>query len=288
VGNGGSPWQNAPRRGRSLTRIVSWNVNGIRAVIKKGAFFEFLERETPEILCLQEIKCTKDALPPAAAERIEKLGYHAHWHPAARPGYSGVATLSRTAPLFTTYGVDFERDEGRVLVTEHGEFTLYNIYFPNGRQTPSGPDPARLAFKLAFYDAVFETIEEERAAGKHLVVCGDWNTAHQEIDLARPKENSGTTGFLAEEREALAKYIKAGWVDTFRHFKPARLYEGRLPEERDYSWWSLRLGARARNVGWRIDYHFVNEEFLPSVSGAAIWDEVYGSDHCPVVVDLKL
>lgn len=270
-----------------MTRIISWNVNGIRAIAKKG-FFEFLEREKPDVLCLQEVKASLSQIPATDLECIEKLGYHAYWHPAGRAGYSGVATLSRREPLFVTHGLEFERGEGRVLVTEHGDFTLYNIYFPNGRQTADGPDPERLAFKLEFYDAVFETIEEERAAGKHVIVSGDWNTAHEEIDLARPKENQRQTGFLPEERAALAKFVRSGWVDTFRHFKPGRLYEGRTPEERDYSWWTYRIGARERNVGWRIDYHFVNREFLPSVKSAAIWDEVRGSDHCPVVVDLKV
>lgn len=270
-----------------MTRIVSWNVNGIRAVAKRG-FFEFVERELPDILCLQEIKARQDQILPEDLERLEKLGYAAHWHPANRAGYSGVATLSRKKPMFVTYGLDFEQDEGRILVSEHGDFTLYNIYFPNGRQTPTGPDPVRLAFKLAFYDSLLEVLEEERSEGKNLVVCGDWNVAHEEIDIARPHENRGTTGFLPEERAVLDKYVKLGWVDTFRHFHPARLYEGRLPHERDYTWWTYRAGARERNIGWRIDYHFVNREFLPAVTGAAIWDEVHGSDHCPVVVDLSV
>jgi exodeoxyribonuclease-3 len=270
-----------------VTRIVSWNVNGIRAVIKKG-FFDFLDREKPDVLCLQEIKCNPGQITEDDLKRLEALGYCSYWHPASRAGYSGVATLVRKEALFVTNGLPFERGEGRILVTEHGAFTLYNIYFPNGRQTPAGPDPERLAFKLEFYEALLETVEEERAEGKHVVICGDWNTAREEIDLARPKENRGTTGFLAEEREAIDRFVKKGWVDTFRHFTPGRLYEGRAPEERDYSWWSLRIGARSRNVGWRIDYHFVNQEFLPCVKGAAIWDEVYGSDHCPVVLDLKV
>lgn len=267
-------------------RIVSWNVNGIRAIFKKG-FWDFVSRELPDVLCLQEIKCVPGQLDPEDLTRIEQLGYHVCWHPARTAGYSGVATLCRKEPLFVTKGVPFERDEGRVLVTEHGDFTLYNVYFPNGRQTKDGPDPQRLAFKLEFYDALLELVEEEREQGKSLVVCGDWNTALEEIDLARPEANKGQTGFLPEERAALRKYVRNGWIDTFRHFHPARLYEGRTPEERDYTWWTYRAGARQRNIGWRIDYHFVNREFLPRVAGAAIWDEVHGSDHCPVVVDLK-
>jgi exodeoxyribonuclease-3 len=269
-----------------MKRIVSWNINGIRAVAKKG-FFDFLAREKPDVVGLQEIKATPAQVTAADHERIAELGYHVHWHPAVRPGYSGVATLSLEPPLFVTKGLPFERDEGRILVTEHGAFTLYNIYFPNGRQTENGPDPERLAFKLEFYEAVLEAVEEERAEGKHVVVSGDWNTALEEVDLARPKENRDQTGFLPEEREALAKFVRKGWVDTFRHFKPARLYEGRAPEERDYTWWTYRAGARPRNIGWRIDYHFVNKEFLPLVKGADIWPEVHGSDHCPVVLDVN-
>lgn len=269
-----------------MTRIVSWNVNGVRAALKKG-LLDFLSRESPDVLCLQEIKATPEQIAASDLAALEKLGYRAYWHPAKKAGYSGVATLCKKEPSFVTAGVPFEREEGRVLATEHGDFTLYNIYFPNGRQTENGPDPERLAFKLEFYEAVLELVEEERAQGKHLIVAGDWNTALEEIDLARPKENKDQTGFLPEERQALREYVKKGWVDTFRHFHPARLYEGRNPEERDYTWWTYRGGARERNIGWRIDYHFVNKEFLPRVVAAAIWDEVHGSDHCPVVVDIE-
>ncbi len=268
-------------------RVVSWNINGIRAVIRKG-FIDWLERERPEVVCLQEIKATEEQIPEADKARIAELGYTAHWHPAERKGYSGVATLSLTPPLFVARGVPFERGEGRVIVTEHGDFTLYNIYFPNGRQRPDGPDPERVAFKLEFYASLLDLLEEERGEGKNLIISGDWNTAHAEIDLARPKENEGTTGFLPEEREALQAYVDRGYVDTFRHFKPADAYEGLPADERDYTWWTYRGGARDRNIGWRIDYHFVNEEFLPRITGAGISPEVMGSDHCPISVDLDL
>ncbi|HYC00012.1 MAG TPA: exodeoxyribonuclease III [Candidatus Limnocylindrales bacterium] len=270
-----------------MTRIITWNVNGIRAVIKKG-FCDFLERERPDILCLQEVKCTPEQMPVAELERFGSLGYTVHWNPARKAGYSGVATFCRAEPLFVTPGTDFERGEGRVLITEHGDFTLYNCYFPNGRQTAAGPDPQRLAFKLEFYERVLEQIEEERAEGKNVIVTGDWNTALEEIDLARPKENQGQTGFLPEERNALRRFVDRGWVDVFRHFHPAHLYEGRRPEERDYTWWSYWPGARERNLGWRIDHYFVNEEMIPLLRDAAIWDDVQGSDHCPVVADLKI
>ena len=266
-------------------RIVSWNVNGVRAWIKRGGL-DWLAEKLPDVLCLQETKATEDQVAAADRERILSLGYHAAWHSASRAGYSGVATLARSRPLFVSKGVPFERGEGRVIVTEHGSFTLYNIYFPNGRQRDDGPDPERIAFKLEFYGALLDQLEEERSEGKHLVIAGDWNTAHTELDLARPKENVGTTGFLPIERAALQKYIDAGYVDTFRHFHPASLYAGVEPHKRPYSWWTYRAGARDRNIGWRIDYHFVSKDLLPRVRGAEIWSETPGSDHAPVVVDL--
>jgi exodeoxyribonuclease-3 len=267
-------------------KIVSWNVNGIRACLRKG-FLDWLEGFRPDVLCLQETKAKPEQLPAEVRERIAALGYTGHWHCAERAGYSGVATFSLVPPLFVTLGVPFERGEGRVLVTEHGAFTLYNVYFPNGRQRDDGPDPERLAFKLEFYDQMLELLEEERAEGKHLVISGDWNTALTEIDIARPKENENVTGFLPIEREALRRYVARGYVDTFRHFHPASSYEGKTPEQRDYTWWTYRAGARDRNVGWRIDYHFVNKEFAGALRSAAILADVLGSDHCPVVVEIK-
>ena len=268
-------------------QIVTWNVNGIRACIKKG-LLEWIESFRPDVLCLQETKAAESQLSGAVRERIAQLGYTSTWHCAERAGYSGVATFCLAAPMFVTRGVPFERGEGRVLVTEHGAFTLYNVYFPNGRQREDGPDPERLAFKLEFYDAMLELLEEERAEGKNLVISGDWNTALTEIDIARPKENENVTGFLPVERAALRKYVARGYVDTFRHFHPPSIYEGKPPEQRDYTWWTYRAGARERNVGWRIDYHFVNREFVGVLRSARILPEVLGSDHCPVVVDLKL
>jgi exodeoxyribonuclease III len=268
-------------------KIASWNVNGIRACVKHG-FVEWLARERPDIACLQETKCTPDQLPEEEHERIRALGYRTFWHSGVRKGYSGVATFTLAEPLFVTYGIPFENDEGRILVTEHGDFTLYNVYFPNGRQRDHGPDPERLKFKLEFYGNLLHVLEEERAEGKHLVVSGDWNTALAEIDIARPKENENVTGFTPIEREALARYVEAGWIDTFRHFHPAHLYAGRKPEERDYTWWTYRAGARDRNIGWRIDYHFVSAELKPLLAAASIQPAVMGSDHCPVLVELKV
>jgi exodeoxyribonuclease-3 len=267
-------------------RIVSWNVNGIRAVLKKG-FLDWLRESAADVVCLQETKALEEQVPEQALRAIEDLGYHAYWHAAERKGYSGVATLTRNSPLFVTRGVPFERAEGRVLVTEHGDFTLYNIYFPNGRQRDDGPDPERLRFKLEFYDCLLEVLEEERAEGKNLVISGDWNTAHTEIDLARPKENEKVTGFLPEERATLQKFFDAGYVDTYRYFRPAESVRDLEPQKREYTWWTYRAGARERNVGWRIDYHVVNRELVDRLEGAAIHMDVAGSDHCPISVDLR-
>jgi exodeoxyribonuclease-3 len=267
-------------------RIISWNVNGIRAALKKG-FLDWLETERPDIVCLQETKALEEQVPEEARAAIAELGYHAAFHSAERKGYSGVATLSLGEPMFVTKGVPFERNEGRVLVTEHGDFTVYNIYFPNGRQREDGPDPERLRFKLEFYETLLEVLEEERAEGKNVVISGDWNTAHQPIDLARPKENEKITGFLPIERETLQKFVDAGYVDTYRHFNPADGVADLEPQQREYTWWTYRAGARERNVGWRIDYHFVNEELMERVTGAAIHMDVLGSDHCPISIDLR-
>ncbi len=268
-------------------KIASWNVNGLRACARKG-FLEWLERERPDIVCLQETKCEPSQLPADVREQIDRLGYEVYWHSADKKGYSGVATLVRKEPLFVTAGAPFENREGRVLVTEHGDFTLYNVYFPNGRQREDGPDPERLKFKLDFYDALLAQVEEERAAGKPVVISGDWNTAHTELDIARPKENENVTGFLPVERAALQKYVDAGWVDAFRRLHPPILYEGKRPEERDYTWWTYRAGARDRNVGWRIDYHFLDDSLVPALVASEIQPDVMGSDHCPVLVDLDV
>jgi len=268
-------------------KIVTWNVNGIRATVKKG-FYDWLAHESPDILCLQETKCAQDQLSEEDHARITALGYRSYWHCAAKKGYSGVATLVRKEPLFVTYGAPFENGEGRVLVTEHGAFTLYNIYFPNGRQREDGPDPERLAFKLAFYDTLLHVVEEERAEGKSVIVSGDWNTALEEIDIARPAENQHVTGFTPVERDALRRYVDNGWVDAFRHLNPASKYAGLRPEQRDYTWWSYFPGARDRNIGWRIDYHFLSPELVPSLKSATIQPEVMGSDHCPVLIDLNV
>lgn len=252
-------------------KLFSWNVNGIRAVAKKG-FLDWLNYEQPDILCLQETKALEEQVPE---ELLKGQGYNIFWHSADRAGYSGVATYTKTEPLYVQKGLGIERfdAEGRVLITEHENFLLYNIYFPNGQR-----DQERLDYKLDFYNDLLVILDEQVASGINVVVSGDWNTAHTEIDLANPKANSKTSGFLPEERDWIDKYIEHGYVDTFRLFHP---------EPERYSWWTYRYGARERNVGWRIDYFFVNEGFTDQIIDADIHAEVMGSDHCPISLELE-
>lgn len=253
-------------------RVLSWNVNGIRSAAAKG-FLPWLARERPDVLCIQEIKAKVEQLPP---ELLAPPGYTAFWNPAERPGYSGVATLSRTKPLGVRIGLgvpEFDR-EGRVLVTDHGDFLLVNAYFPNGK---SGPE--RLDYKMRFKAAMGGFCETLQDKGKReVLLCGDVNTAHRAIDLARPEENEGISGFMPMERAWIDRFLALGYVDTFRSLNP---------EAKDcYSWWSFRSGARRRNVGWRIDYFFASLGLAREMKRAFIQPEVAGSDHCPVGVDL--
>jgi exodeoxyribonuclease-3 len=253
-------------------KLLSWNVNGIRAVRGKG-FLEWFYKESPEILCLQETKAQPEQLD---AELLEPKGYHAFWNFPERKGYSGVATYTRENPRNVSYDLgDITLDiEGRVIIAEYPAFALMNIYFPNGKR-----DQERLDYKMAFYDVFLNYADELRTKGKKLVICGDVNTAHKEIDLARPKENSNVSGFLPIEREWIDKFVSHGYVDTFRVFNK---------ESDQYTWWDLKSGARARNVGWRIDYFYVSEDLLPSLTGAFIMPEVTGSDHCPIGITLNI
>ncbi len=254
--------------------LLSWNVNGIRAVHKKG-FLDWLAEVDPDILCLQETRAGEDQLP---AKLAQPDGYRGYWNGARRKkGYSGTGLLTRAEPLSVEFGLGIEEfdQEGRTIIATYPTFTLLNCYFPNG-----GRDHKRVPFKLAFYDAFLEKCERLRAQGQAVVFCGDVNTSHREIDLARPKDNQKTTGFLPEERAWIDQAVEAGYVDTFRHFYPDL--------EGQYSWWSVPTGARARNIGWRLDYFFVAEEVLDRVAEATIMPEVMGSDHCPVGIQLKL
>ncbi len=251
-------------------RLVSWNVNGLRAAIRNG-FWEWLAADAPDILCLQETRIQVEQL---SEEMRTPSGYHTFWHDAERGGYSGVATFCRDMPRAVQQGFgppQFDL-EGRTLITEHPGFTLVNAYFPSGRRGHE-----RVAYKLDFYDALLGVCLELRASGHRLVICGDLNTAHLPIDLARPKQNVKTSGFLPEERQALARWLASGFVDVYRHLHP---------DAAEYTWWTYRFDARARNVGWRIDYFLVAEELMPYVQDARIRAEVPGSDHCPIELRL--
>jgi len=253
-------------------KLVSWNVNGIRAAAKK-TFFDYLEEEAPDILCIQETKAREDQLDETL---LTPGGYYTYWHSGAKRGYSGVATFSKQRPLNVRSGTELipMDTEGRVLRTDFSDFLLYNIYFPNG-----GRGKDRLDFKLDFYEQALHHFEQERRNGIPLVICGDVNTAHKEIDLKHPKQNENTSGFMPVERAWLDKLVALGYVDTFRHFHPDDVDQ--------YSWWDMRTRARARNVGWRIDYFFVTPEFLPRCRDASIQMQILGSDHAPVTLELK-
>ena len=250
-----------------MQTIISWNVNGIRAAQRHG-LLDWLADAQPDVLCVQETKAKPEQLDP---ELLEPAGYKAIWMSAERKGYSGVATFSKTEPLTVSpLGVAEFDEEGRTQILEYPKFTVINAYFPNSREAGN-----RLDYKLGFCDALLERCNELRSAGKNLVICGDYNIAHKEIDLKNPKTNQGNPGYLPEERAWMDKFIAAGYVDTFRMFNQ---------DGGHYSWWSYRFKARERDIGWRIDYHCVNQEFKAKVTEALILKDVMGSDHCPVVV----
>jgi exodeoxyribonuclease-3 len=251
-------------------RLLSWNVNGIRSVHKKG-FCKWFGDESPDILCIQETKAQEDQIP---LEIRSPPGYHAYFSSAMRKGYSGVALFSREEPISITRDFDGRfGDEGRIIIAEYQAFTLFDIYFPNGKSSPE-----RLAYKMAFYAAFLSSVRGMIEEGRSVVVCGDVNTAHQAIDLARPKENVKISGFLPEERAALDLWIESGLVDTFRLF---------TEEGGHYTYWDLKTRARDRNVGWRIDYFFVSRNLAPAVKYAFILPDIMGSDHCPIGIEIE-
>ena len=253
-------------------KILSWNVNGIRAAQKKG-FLDWLAKEGPDVVCVQETKAHPDQLDIFI---LNPPGYHVYWNAAERKGYSGVATFTKQKPEAVKTGFDlaaFDR-EGRVLLTEFSEFVLLNIYFPNGKQGDE-----RLRYKLDFYEETLRYVENLKKRGKQVIISGDYNTAHRPIDLARPEANEKVSGFLPVERAWIDKWIACGQIDIFREFNA---------EAGHYTWWDMKTGARDRNVGWRIDYHFVTQDLVPSVRDASILKDVLGSDHCPVGLELKI
>ena len=251
-------------------KLISWNVNGIRAAVKKG-FLQYLEQENPDILCVQETKAQREQL---TSELLKDHGYYTFWHSGDRKGYSGVATFCKHQPLYVQEGLGLEKydKEGRVLITEHDNFLLYNIYFPNGQKNDE-----RLRYKLDFYDDLLPIINDQVNSGNNVIVAGDWNTAHLPIDLARPRENENTSGFLRVERDWMDNLQASGFIDTFRYFNPDSV---------KYSWWTYMRNARANNAGWRIDYFWTNN--IKIISNAGIHNDVHGSDHCPVSVNIKL
>lgn len=255
-------------------RIVSWNVNGIRACAKKG-FLDFLQRSGVDVLCLQEVRAFEHQLDESLRA---PEGWHTVFAPAQRPGYSGVAIYSRAKPtrVITLLGEEQYDVEGRFIVAQFGRTSVASVYFPKGNGKER--DNSRVPYKLGFYRRVFELIEALKKRGP-VYVTGDFNTAHTPIDLARPKTNKKSSGFLPEERDEMSRWIDAGWVDTFRQQHP--------DEEGHYTWWRQFGGAREANVGWRIDYVLASKSAAAKVVDAFIWPSELGSDHCPVGVDTR-
>lgn len=250
-------------------KLISWNVNGIRAVLKKN-FLEFLADENPDVLLLQEVKADREQVDAD----FESEGWHVYWNPAEKKGYSGVAALSKTPALSSQSGIGIEEHdrEGRVLTLEYGDFFVVNVYTPNAQN-----ELRRLPYRIDWNHAFLAYLKELEQT-KPVIFAGDLNVAHREIDLARPKQNRKNAGFSDEERAGFDDILSAGFVDTFRHFYPDR--------EEAYSWWSYRGGARAKNVGWRLDYFCVTGDLVDRVQSSEILSDVMGSDHCPVRLEV--
>lgn len=254
-------------------KLVSWNVNGVRANHKKGAW-QWLIDESPDIFMLQETKAHPDQMPD---EVRDPLGYFPYFdHSKLKKGYSGVALYSKIEPLHVEHGLGIEEfdNEGRTIIAEFEKYVVITSYFPNG-----GGGQDRLDYKMRYYDAFLKMINKYKKQGKSVIFCGDVNTAHTEMDIARPKENSNRTGFLPIEREWIDKVIKDGFKDVWRDLYPKKV---------QYSWWDMKTRARERDIGWRIDYFFVSEDIADKVTRATIHNDVHGSDHCPVSIEIEL
>jgi exodeoxyribonuclease-3 len=252
--------------------FISWNVNGIRAVDKKEAL-KWIDESEVDFLALQEIKAQKEQIPSTLFSKKFK---EIHINSSSKKGQSGVALFSDVSSIRSDVARDVDiLDEGRINELHFENIVFLNVYFPNGQRNEE-----RLEYKMAFYDRFLEHCEALRRDGKSLVICGDVNTAHKEIDLARPKANENTSGFLKMEREWIDKFLSHGYIDTFRY------KHGDIREK--YSWWSYRAGARGRNVGWRIDYFYVSEDLKSCIVDAGILDDVMGSDHCPISLTLRV
>ena len=255
-----------------MLNLYSWNVNGLRAIHRKGAFAALLESVRPDILGIQETKCRPEQLPD---ELRNPPGYHTWWASAERAGYSGVALYSRREPLSVQIGLGIEAydREGRTIVADYGDFVFITAYFPNGSR-----DHSRVSFKMQYKADFLDYNEGLRARGRPVIFCGDVNTSHQEIDLARPRQNQNTTGFMPIERAWLDQVVGRGYLDTYRTRHP--------DQTGAYTWWSQVSASREKNIGWRLDYFFVSPDLGPRVTGAAIHPDVMGSDHCPVSLTL--
>jgi exodeoxyribonuclease-3 len=250
-------------------KIITWNVNGLRATLKKGGL-DWMRRQEPDVFCLQEIKARPDQITREDLQQLD--GYHAYWNPALKPGYSGVATFTRALPLEARYGVgrsEFD-GEGRVICTRHPGFLLFNVYFPSGQR-----GQGRVEFKLDFYAHLLGLCDQLHANGEQIVICGDFNTAHREIDLKNAKQNVHTSGFLPEERVWIDKYLEHGFLDIYRLRNPERI---------QYTWWTYVGKARERNTGWRLDYFLISGNLAGQVQDVIIHDDVPSSDHCPVML----
>jgi len=255
------------------TRIYSWNLNGIRAATGKG-FGDWLASCGGEIVGIQEVRAQPEQVPPEISDLSD---WHQHYTSPVRKGYSGVGLLARRKPdaIETSLGEERFDVEGRIQIARFGRLVIANGYFPNGNGKDR--DNSRIPYKLDWYRALFERVQRLRKGGLRVLVMGDFNTAHKEIDLARPKANVKTSGFCPEERAELDRWMEAGWVDSFRHFESG-------PDH--YSWWSQRFGVRAKNIGWRLDYVLASPSAMKFVRGAFIHPETMGSDHCPVGVEI--
>ncbi len=252
-------------------RIITYNVNGIRAAMSKG-LIEWMRNTDPDILCLQEIKASPDQV---GVFEFEELGYHHYWYPAQKKGYSGVAIFTKKKPLHVAYGCGIKEydDEGRVLRVDFEDFSVMSVYHPSG----SSGD-LRQAFKMKWLDDFTTYIETLKKTIPNLILCGDFNICHKPIDIHNPKSNANTSGFLPEEREWMEQFINSGFIDTFRHFNQ---------EPHQYSWWSYRSGARAKNLGWRIDYNLSTENLKERLSRSVILPDAMHSDHCPVLLEIR-
>lgn len=252
-------------------KITTWNVNGYRAILRKKAL-AWVGEVNPDVLCLQETKLQLDQI---SDEEATLDGYQGVWHSAERKGYSGVVTFHKQDPLEIKKGIGIEKfdNEGRVIRSKFKDFYLFNIYFPNG-----GQENKRVPFKLDFYEELLSICDDFHQRGEKVIITGDFNTAHNEIDLANPQANSNNTGFLPEEREWIDRYLEHNFLDAFRE-----LY----PEREDYTWWTYRYNARKKDIGWRLDYFLVSDTIMDKVEDVVIHSEIMGSDHCPVSLILK-